>query len=337
MHFFIFAFHQFGTTTKTAPVVDYCLVWVVLINRLRQRSQGQCKVKMSVPSARQGRRIIIDDGQFMSAFQEGALQGDPNHSPQTYVDGARAQYQLPDKSRPLCSDQSPGWSPDDKVRRSWDNMLIQGGRASVQMRQEVGQRKTIPATIYFFVEGPQTQRPPNRREMFKWCRALASESPRRKAVLIEEVVNGQGRPFSLPLGASQRQCWDAPSHHRFTSAAQLWGTRDREVCYSPTTCYKSTPWTIQMKYSKSNWMQTVFPIQTHEQGKIFFFFFLYVVPQTHHDRCRPELLPGRNGSDPCQYLPVRSLLGRWGSCKSTTFIFARSVLSHTGKGAQLCQ
>lgn len=48
-----------------------------------------------------------------------------------------------------------------------------------------------------------------------------------------------------------------------------------------------------------------FPKQIHEQGKAFF----YIVPQTHYDRCRLELLRGQNGLYLCQYLPVTSLLG----------------------------
>lgn len=97
------------------------------------------------------------------------------------------------------------------MRRSLDDMLIQGGRASVQMRQEVGRRKTISATIYFCQEAEETFLASsflrlNDLQTEGKCSNGAGLSPQlrppRNAVLIDEVVNGQGQPFSLPLGAS---------------------------------------------------------------------------------------------------------------------------------------
>lgn len=148
------------------------------------------------------------------------------------------------------------------------------------MRQEVGRRKTISATIYFCQEAEETflassfLRLNDLQTEGKCSSAGLSPQlrPRRNAVLIDEVVNGQGRPFSLPLGASHRKCWYALFHHHFTSV----------VCYSSTTCCNSTLWTIQMIYSKCNTADSQhsdlsfqlnadsFPKQTHEQGKTFF-------------------------------------------------------------------
>lgn len=142
------------------------------------------------------------------------LQGDPNHLRQTYVDGARAQYQLADKPRPLCSVQSPGWSPDDKVC-SPPKWYASSRRASLRPNEPRSWWKKNNFSDHIFLSRgwrdflgmrfSQTHRPPNGREMFKRSGLLPWMKPMRNAVLIAEVVNGQGRTFSLSLGTSYRR------------------------------------------------------------------------------------------------------------------------------------
>lgn len=123
---------------------------------------------------------------------------------------------------------------------------------------------------------PQTQRPPNRREMFKWCRALASAETAAQCGPDRRGCEWTRSAFQPPAWRVTPQvliCVIPPSFH--TSV----------VRYSSTTCCNSTLWTIQMIYSKCNTADSQhsdlsfqlnaggFPKQTHERGKTFFFLY----------------------------------------------------------------
>lgn len=174
-------------------------------------------------------------------------------------------------------------------------MLILGGRASVQMRQEVGWRKTISATIYFCQEAEETFL----ASSFLRLNDLQTEGkcsngaglwpqmrPRRNAVLIEGVVNGQGRPFSLPLGASHTASVDmrystmiSPQSLSFEECKTNWFATPQPLV--ATVVYEQFKWSIpsaiQLTVNTliwvSNWMQTAFPSRPMNTVRLFFILF----------------------------------------------------------------